>query len=684
MKNMTYAEYRDRVFGCWLGKCVAGTIGAPYEGMKQLLDFAYDPCLIEEMLPNDDLDLQILWLEVLEKKGTSFTSEDLAEIFYAKCPYAPGEYGIFRKNYQRGLHPPYTGLFNNTYYADGMGCIIRSEIWACIAPGDPILAAQCAAKDAVLDHPRGGASYTSELFMAALEALAFVESDIKACITRARDLVEDTFSDADGVLLYVIEKVCEWCQAESDWRRARERILAECGHPDCTNVYQNLGFTLLALLHGEGDLIKTTMIALNCGFDTDCTCATAGAILGIQQGAKVLKERHGFTDQGFKLSVNTTRRSDRVEDLAEDTCQVGLLFAGKNDHLRITAAPEPPIIPHAFQNPLDITVNYTDHGPEFYPWNFECVAQWGHHVAVEVLYTNKGNAALTVAPTVEFPDGWQLEWQVCNSPKANPDSVPCVLSLEPYECTTVVYTLIIPESLDILYETNLFCIRAKLVGSDVVIEHTFGLVGSGVWQVFGPFWENNVTVPALKIKEPYWNHVTAGTKTEAETLDRVRDYHVNAFTSIDKEYLALNDLKEAAYGRGPLADQGRIVNLWQEPFSIADLVGWQGPCSVYLTRRLVSPGNRTVCLQIGHNDAFKLWINGALISEKDTFGWWTNENTHVIGVQLNEGENLIVLRLTRRSNQALFSLVFSETGTCSAHFTDFGSVVPGRAMLNHQ
>lgn len=49
------------------------------------------------MLPNDDLDLQVLWLEVLEKKGANFTSEDLADIFAEKCPYSPGEYAIFKK-----------------------------------------------------------------------------------------------------------------------------------------------------------------------------------------------------------------------------------------------------------------------------------------------------------------------------------------------------------------------------------------------------------------------------------------------------------------------------------------------------------------------------------------------------------------------------------------------------------
>ena len=135
-----YKEYFDRVYGCWLGKCIAGTIGAPYEGMKELLEFEYDPSMIANMLPNDDLDLQILWLDVLEKKGTSFTSDDLAEVFLNCCPYAPGEYAVFKSNYSLGIHPPLCGQFNNRYYIEGMGSPIRSEIWACVAAGNPKLA----------------------------------------------------------------------------------------------------------------------------------------------------------------------------------------------------------------------------------------------------------------------------------------------------------------------------------------------------------------------------------------------------------------------------------------------------------------------------------------------------------------------------------------------------------------
>ena len=74
------------------------------------------------------------------------------------------------------------------------------------------------------------------------------------------------------------------------------KLLFKYGHPDCTNLFENIGITLIALLLGEGDMIKTGMMALNCGFDTDCTCATAGAVLGFIAGADAIIEKHGWND----------------------------------------------------------------------------------------------------------------------------------------------------------------------------------------------------------------------------------------------------------------------------------------------------------------------------------------------------------------------------------------------------
>ena len=48
---------------------------------------------------------------------------------------------------------------------------------------------------------------------------------------------------------------------------------------------------LYKLVQGEGDFEKSIAIALNCGEDTDCTCATMGAVYGILFGAKNIPEK---------------------------------------------------------------------------------------------------------------------------------------------------------------------------------------------------------------------------------------------------------------------------------------------------------------------------------------------------------------------------------------------------------
>jgi len=134
---MNYQTYFDKVYGCWLGKCVCGSIGAPLEGCKQAFDYRFQPEFWRITEPNDDLELQILWLNVLEEIGLDFDSDDLAQAFLNHVPYNPGEYAYFKRNFRRGIHPPVSGSYNNHFYHQGMGCCIRAEIWACLAAGDP-------------------------------------------------------------------------------------------------------------------------------------------------------------------------------------------------------------------------------------------------------------------------------------------------------------------------------------------------------------------------------------------------------------------------------------------------------------------------------------------------------------------------------------------------------------------
>ena len=52
--------FRERVLGCWFGKAIGGTLGMPFEGEDGPLDIEFYTPLPTTMLPNDDLDLQVV------------------------------------------------------------------------------------------------------------------------------------------------------------------------------------------------------------------------------------------------------------------------------------------------------------------------------------------------------------------------------------------------------------------------------------------------------------------------------------------------------------------------------------------------------------------------------------------------------------------------------------------------
>lgn len=650
MKKLSYSQYFDKVFGCWMGKCISGTIGAPFEGRKELFDYTYDPRSIENMLPNDDLDLQVLWLEVMEKKGIYFTTEDLADAFLNQCPYGPGEYAVFKKNYQRGVRPPLSGKFNNSYYLNGMGCPIRSEIWACVAPANPGLARKFSMMDGVMDH--GDDSVQAEVFLAAMEAAAFFEKDIVKLIGIGLEWIPQ-----QNKVAAMVRDVMEWAEQGHDWRYTRELIINHYGHPDCTNLYQNMGFTILALLYGKGDFIDTTMIALNCGYDTDCTCATVGALLGIIYGAEYLIDRYGFQDTGYILGVNVIRRTNLIRDLAEDTCRAGLTVAlDMNREVEIEEYPGFTPIPHTqVVKPVEIRVAYDEDIPAI------GIGE-GRKIYLEV--SSHSQETVKGALEIKLPEQW-----VASLTRRD-------LTLLPGKGERIPVLVTVPENVEILHETNLLTATFKAPNVPDTT-YDFGIIGAAVWKMYGPFWQNNLTIPPIDYWDSYYKYIEA--KDENEGADKTRTYHVNARADIDREYMSEPDLGIAEGTLMTPSLEGKRVNIYTDRFSVNDLTKLQGPCVVYLQRELYAKEDRTVGIHIGHSDAYKLWVNDVLISETKDVDWCTNENKHVVKVKLNKGINRMVFKLCRRSATAEYSLIFCEGGPCTNHYGDFSSMNPNRA-----
>jgi hypothetical protein len=642
MQKLSYDKYLDKVYGCWMGKSLGGTIGGPYEGRKELFDYTFDKSAVATALPNDDLDLQVLWLHVLEQKGLHFTTNDLADAFLNLVPYAPGEYAIFKKNYARGLYPPLTGKFNNHYYINGMGCPIRSEIWACICPGNPAKAAAFAVLDGQLDHE--GDSIRAEQFLCAIETAAFLNDDLEALVTDALPwLGEETR------IRRLVDDTLRWCGETDNWREVWRRIIRDYGHPDCTNLYQNIGITVLALKHGRGDFIQTLMIGVNSGFDADCSCATAGAILGILIGAKGLADKYGFTDPSYKLGIPVERKSYSLDDLAAETCRIGVACTKEfTPGVTIIDAPEFAPLPTTKPPPLKIEIDYGQ----------DPVIGWGESKQLKITLTARefyeGNVELL------FPEGWKPSWT----------TKPLVIAKGATEKLRL--SLKVPKKVRLLSEKNI--LQLKFEGT-AQFTHAFGLIGAQVWKVWGPYWKNFIVLPKKELGAGYFDTFPPGAPDATASL--IRQYHLNTQPVTDVPNFPEPDGSIAEPAKLHLKAPDFIVSQTREDrFAMGDLIGFQGPCTIYAERLLHSPVERTVCLQIGCTDPFKLWLNGKLLASSDASDWWTGENHHIREVKLLAGENHLLMKLVRRSTEALFSPVFTEKGTCTKHIDDLGSYIP--------
>lgn len=529
MLTISYEKFLDKVHGCWYGKCLGGAAGAPVEGIKKLLDIKDFTEVFNPDLPNDDLDLQLLWLDVLENKGTIINSCDLADAWIEKCWYPFSEYGYFMKNYMRGVKPPYSGIINNSFFKEGMGCPIRSEIWGLISAGNPELAAQYAYMDATLDHADN--SVYAEQFLAVMESAAFECDNVEELIRIGMKYVPE-----DSKLSRCFKRVFElYAKDPTDWIAARTVVLNEFGHPDFTNVVQNLGIVVISLLYGGGDMRNTINISLRCGFDADCTCASAASVIGVIKGYKALGEEvGGLIKDYFVCGVDVHRPSDRISGLAEDTVKVALQTP--NDQLTVTDLPE------ELQG-LKRPENFT---------------------------------------------GFELE---------------------------------------IATEEGLEAAKKSLKPLS--------------WTVYGPFYD--------QLDQPIDKNYPSPHGEGCDLPDVV--CMVNNEVFLDREYVDEKALDFA--GMEPAC----VIDAYEDFIEIDSALTMEGQMCCYATAKVYAEKDMKAWVVIGNTDGFALWCNGKFYKSRDEIRLWTPYNNFEL-LDLKKGENVIVLKLLRRTEQLKFSFGF--------------------------
>ncbi|MBP5274626.1 MAG: ADP-ribosylglycohydrolase family protein [Abditibacteriota bacterium] len=585
--NLDYNVYLDKVNACWLGKSLGGVIGALFEGHKFFEELSPDSLWPPIVYPNDDLDIQVVWLEMLEDKGTDINHDMLVDYWRNHCWYHFAEYGSFLYNVQRGIMPPESGSFNNFYFSESEGCPIRAEIWGLTAPCNPALAAEHAWYDGTLDHKR--TSVYAEMFWAAANAYAMDCDDLDEVVNAALTEVPE---DSE---IYAITADVRYCAENlATLKEMFLYLVRRWGDSDSSKSQINFAFSLLPLYYSGLDFKKAMACACSLTFDTDCTAATACALLGSMKGTKALP-----ADWLEKLGKNLTcdvavrHKEAPILDFAADTCAVGIEgMLNNNTAVNITNVPEgvmaavkeryasrpalPPVSIEADTLPDDIITPETN-------GRFRMSVSFFNSLPKEIkgiIKTESLSPHLKVSPNLQTD-----------------------VTIPPNGEYSLALSLTADFSENIIWDKNL--VRFTFESRECAVSRELGVIGARIWQVYGPYWDiydTKVFDECPFRNSRICNHPGRLGYGQAGT---------HQYVNIDREYLA-----ERVLARREIPEEHPFtLCLAEDLIRKEDISFNMGESVYYFTRKFITREKQTAGLMVGASCPFKIWINGKVAFE---------------------------------------------------------------------
>lgn len=621
--QLSYAQYRDKVLAGWLGKSIGGVVGAPFENLKTYHTLTLDTLWPESMASNDDLDIQVVWLEAMQERGVHLTARDLAEFWQDRCWYWFCEYGVFLNNIQRGIDPPLSGVWNNTYFRESEGCPIRAEIWGYVAAGNPTLAAELARMDGQLDH--GGISVLVEQFLAAASAQAMVTDSLEEALTAGLSVVP-----ADSPVARAVPAVRDICARYPDPHKAWRQIIRHYGDRNANLALTNHAIALMALFLGNGDFKETMLLCVNSGWDTDCTAATTGALLGALSGTAGLPadwvERLGPT---LICGIQVKHKQALLTDFADDTCHVGVeMAATRNPRVTFVDAPAVTVRP-APAPAVTLEVVYPER-PVL--WDAQATP-------VQIQVQNPTAVPVAGHLTVQPAAGTRIEGN------------DAAVNLAPGETQTVTLHIARTAPGSMLPDKNLF-LAILIADGQEIARRQFGLGGARQWQVYGPYWEmwDAERNPIC----PYYNDEG---KRPPFMVGLTGDCY-NHYVRLDEPYL-----DEATLLNQDLPDEVPMrLEYGEDCLTDAELGGFHGQACYYLARTIQASEPMEVSLYTGRTGPVRLWLDGKEIYAAADMRAWCSYEEPGVKINLTGQPQRLVAKLVRLTDQFAFSVHFMCKG----------------------
>ena len=182
------------------------------------------------------------------------------------------------RNLLLGLMPPQSAWHRNPY-REWIGALIRVDAYAYASPGDPVRAAELAARDASVSHVGNGVA--AAMWAAAMISLALVGVPPSESVPMAAEFVPE------GSRLHVaLSHVIGLHREGRTWEESIPEVIAASAHYSWVHAIPNAAIIASSLLWGDGDYERSVTLAVAAGFDTDSNGATVGSAAGALRGCE--------------------------------------------------------------------------------------------------------------------------------------------------------------------------------------------------------------------------------------------------------------------------------------------------------------------------------------------------------------------------------------------------------------
>jgi len=340
--DVTSGEYLERVYAGVLGKIIGVYLGRPFEGwhhedivskLGEIDHYVHEQFGMPLVVTDDDIAGTFSFLRALEDNGydpdlspaqigdawLNYLVENRTVLWWGGMGVSTEHTAYLRL--KSGIAAPASGsrALNGKTISEQIGSQIFIDGWAMLFPGDPERSADWARRAASVSHD-GEAIYGAQI-IAALEAQAFVESDIDVLIDTALQ-----FIPVESTIARLIADVRSWHAEHDDWYVTRKLIGEHYGYDKfggACHMVPNHALIILALLYGKGDFRRSLMIANTAGWDTDCNAGNVGAILGIRDGLHAFA---GAADYRLpvadKMYLSTAEGGRGITDAVAETIRI--------------------------------------------------------------------------------------------------------------------------------------------------------------------------------------------------------------------------------------------------------------------------------------------------------------------------------------------------------------------------